>query len=449
MVWQFVDVFKRVLSSNRVQDDDFADRMSHRWSVALLMLFCILVGSAQYVGSPIACWAPAQFTGSMTTYANYICWIANTYYVPTDDYLPNPTQPREHRIAYYQWVPFILAFMALLFYVPFCVWHLLAKPSGLDAKTVMKIIYSMDQSSSESRDKTMRNSVKLIDRAIDYHRDHYDLTWLGKFRRKISRCFLPTNRSGYYISALYMFVKLLYVANVCGQFFMLNTFMGPNFTIYGLEVIRDMYLGKNFWESERFPRVTMCDFTIRNLGENNHRNTIQCTLPINLFNEKIFIFLWFWMSLVAFMSVYSFFIWLTTFTSSSRMAFVKRYLKVNDRLGYVNHHHHHSSTTSSTTMIDVKILDAFLYEYLKHDGVFLLRIVKKNTNDIVTGELVCALWDHFKRYPRFAMPPQHHQHGGGNNNNAHQDDSMAKETDKLAAINVPSNDSGHQGYTGH
>jgi hypothetical protein len=60
--------------------------------------------------------------------------------------------------------------------------------------------------------------------------------------------------------------------------------------------------------------------------------------------------------------------------------------------------------TSSTT-IDEKIFDAFIDEYLKQDGVFLLRIVKKNSNDIVVGELVCALWDHFKRYPKFQPIP--------------------------------------------
>lgn len=144
MVWQFVDVFKRVISSNKIQDDDFADRLSRRYTVSLLILFCILVGSSQFVGSPIACWTPAQFTGAMVTYTNYICWIANTYYVPTDDYLPNPSEPRQHRINYYQWVPFILALMAFLFYVPFVVWHLLSKPSGLDAKTVMKVINSLN-----------------------------------------------------------------------------------------------------------------------------------------------------------------------------------------------------------------------------------------------------------------------------------------------------------------
>lgn len=415
MVWQFIDVFKKVSSGARVQDDDFADRLSHRYTVALLLLSCILVGSSQFVGSPIACWAPAQFTGAMTQYANYICWIANTYYVPSDDTLPNPTEPRQYRVNYYQWVPFILGIMAFLFYAPFCIWHLMAKPSGLDAKSVMKIITSMDQSSADSRDKTMRNAVKLIDRAIDYHRDYYDYSILGRLRRRITRCLLPSNRSGYYIAVLYIVVKILYLFNVLGQFFLLNAFMGHNFSMYGFDVIRDLFAGKDFWESQRFPRVTMCDFVIRTLGENNHRNTIQCTLPINLFNEKIFIFIWFWLCLVASCSLYSVFIWLYSYTSSSRMSFVKRYLKVNDRLGYVAHHHHGSSASSSTTLIDGKLLDSFVFEYLKQDGVFLLRIVKKNTNDIVVGELVCALWDNFKRYPRFAI----------------QNTSDEKETEKL------------------
>jgi len=413
MVWQFVDVFKRV--KERINDDDFADRLSHRYTVALLILFMILNGSSSYVGSNINCWTPAQFTGPMNSYANAICWISSKYYVPMDEHLPTPLQDRETRINYYQWVPYILSFMAMCFFIPFCVWHFMAKPSGLDAKSVMKIIHSMDQSSPESRDKTMRNTVKLIDRAIDYHRDYYDATFLGNLRRRVSRCCLPNNRSGYYITALYIIVKLLYCFNVCIQFFLLNIFMGPGFNFYGFEVIRDLIKGKDFWESPRFPRIIMCDFDIRNLGENVHRTTLQCNVPVNLFNEKMFMIIWFWLFFVAFMSVYSFFYWFFTFTSGSRASFIRRYLKINDRIGY--HHQTGSNTSSTSTIIDEKIFAAFLYEYLKQDGVFLLHIVKKNSNDIVVGELVCALWDNFKRYPRFAMQVQN--------------DSMEKEKEHL------------------
>jgi innexin len=243
-MWEFIEVFKRVFASNRVQDDDFADRMSHRHTVALLILFTIVQGSTQMVGNPIGCWCPAQFTGAMVQYTNYICWISNTYYVPTKDFLPNPNEPRVGRIAYYQWVPFILALMAFLFYAPFIFWRFMAKTSGLDAKTIMKIVRGMDASSSESRAKSLKGAVRFVDRAIEYHRDYYGRSCLGRLRRQINRCFLPHASSGAYIMILYMTVKVLYVLNVIGQFFLLNSFMGDNFNIFGFQVIRDIINGK-------------------------------------------------------------------------------------------------------------------------------------------------------------------------------------------------------------
>jgi hypothetical protein len=386
MIWDFIDVFKRV-NRDQIRDDDYADRLSHRYTVTILIVFFLVISSTQFVGNPISCWTPPHFTDSMNTYTHRICFIASTYYVPTAEKLPNPSDPRT-LINYYQWMPFILAFMTFLFYVPWTILHMLSSSSVVQSKQIIKLINAMDQSDAKSREDTISRVVCLLDQSVHNMRDWYDYTFCGRFRRMITRCFLPVyKRNGSYMCTIYMFVKFLYLANVCGQFFLLNSFMGPEFNVYGFHVLRDLWQGQDFWESPRFPRVTMCDFTTRAMGENNHRNTIQCTLPINLYNEKIFMFLWFWFFFVAALTAYNFIVWLSNFTSASRTSFVRRYL--------------HRTSEHSEAKNDSKGFHGFVCDYLRQDGVFLLRIIKKNTNDLVIGELICALWDNYDRYPKF------------------------------------------------
>ena len=90
------------------------------------------------------------------------------------------------------------------------------------------------------------------------------------------------------------------------QIFLLDSFLGmrSEYYIYGLTVAGSLLKASatsatlNWPLSERFPRVTLCDFEIRQL-DNVHDYTVQCVLPINLFNEKIFLLIWFWLVFVA------------------------------------------------------------------------------------------------------------------------------------------------------
>jgi hypothetical protein len=198
-----------------------------------------------------ACWAPAHFSPEMIFYTNTVCWISNTYYVPQNQSLPPANTPRETKINYYQWVPFILACMACFFYAPRGLWNLLSSSSGLDAKEIVKI---MDiKYSDDYAELAIENAAKVIDRAISYYSRRYKKSFTERIK-EIFFCFISdTNSSS--LSTSYLFIKLLYVLNVISQFFLLNIFIGPKFNMYGFEIIKND--GKDFWESPRFPRITM------------------------------------------------------------------------------------------------------------------------------------------------------------------------------------------------
>ena len=48
---------------------------------------------------------------------------------------------------------------------------------------------------------------------------------------------------------------------------------------------------------------------------------------------------------------------------------------------------------------DKKNAMKFVENYLRQDGVFVLRLLGHNTNAITVTEFVCSLWDNFKSKP--------------------------------------------------
>ena len=47
-----------------------------------------------------------------------------------------------------------------------------------------------------------------------------------------------------------------------------------------------------------------------------------------------------------------------------------------------------------------KLINTFVYHYLKNDGVFLIRLLAKNTNTLMTSEIVAQLWDNYRERHR-------------------------------------------------
>ncbi len=100
----------------------------------------------------------------------------------------------------------------------------------------------------------------------------------------------------------YFICEILNFINVIGQIYFLDFFLGYEFRTYGLDVI-------NFSEMEPedrqdpmhtvFPKVTKCTFHKYGPSGTVEKKDGLCVLSLNIINEKIFIFVWFWMVVVA------------------------------------------------------------------------------------------------------------------------------------------------------
>ncbi|XP_060566815.1 uncharacterized protein LOC132725654 [Ruditapes philippinarum] len=375
-----VPSFKKLSSS---RSDDWIDRMSHIYSVFLLVIFAVLVSTGQFVGDPIHCWCPAQFTGAFEAYTKNYCWIKNTYYIPMMETIPIDIHKRqEAEITYYQWVPLILLFQAFLFKFPNVLWKMLNGGSGLNLDKICKLADETQWGSPDDRKGAIENMSFFLDRWLLTHRQ-YKHNFVARAKAKASRvfCFLCNKREGTFLTALYLCIKVLYLANVIGQFFLLNAFMATDYNMYGFEYIKMLNSGESMRESPRFPRVTLCDFRIRQL-QNIQRWTVQCVLPINLFNEKIFIFLWFWFFFIAFLCGFNLVKWLFLIVlKRNNYQYVKKYLTITD----------HMQTAS-----DKKLCHRFAEQYLRDDGCFVARMIGMNSTDMVITDLLDCMWRNYR-----------------------------------------------------
>ncbi|KAH3750315.1 hypothetical protein DPMN_184835 [Dreissena polymorpha] len=359
--------------------DDWIDKLNHKYTTVLVLMFATIVSTSQFVGDPIHCWSPAEFSGAWNKYTSAYCWIKNTYFIPMTNTLPRDLNVRSNaEITYYQWVPLILVFQAVMFKFPNFLWVFLTPRSGFNMVKVSTLAHKAYYEDPKKRQEAIANIAKFMDIWIRSH-FYYKQNVFTRTKARISRvlCIVCNKKEGKYISALYFSVKILYVINVISQFYILNAFLGMDYTSYGYAVLNGLSSVNTWPESPRFPRITLCDFTIRQL-QNVQRYTVQCVLPINLFNEKVFIFLWFWLFMVAVLSCINLFQWFVNHVARrNNYMFVKKYLKNMDRV---------------RTADDKKLCRKFSDYYLRDDGCFVLKIIGMNTSDLVVMDLIEQLW---------------------------------------------------------
>jgi len=105
-----------------------------------------------------------------------------------------------------------------------------------------------------------------------------------------------------------------------------------NYLQYGLNVLGALFSGFSLPESRLFPRITLCDFQIREAlhPRDSHRYTVQCVLPLNLFSQQIFTFIWFWYMMVFIVSIFDVVVWVTRFFPDKQYNYIKRRFTINE-----------------------------------------------------------------------------------------------------------------------
>ena len=282
--------------------------------------------------------------------------------------------------GYYQWVPFILAIQALMFYIPATVWRLLNTQSGINVHGILQMACNEHNIEPENRARTVHILARHVDDALRYQRD------FGNKQRPVYLwAFVRLGKYyGAYVTLLYCFAKFLYLSNVLGQFFLLNRFLETDdYPLFGAHVLWDLLRGMEWKDSGKFPRTTLCDFEIRVLG-NIHRHTVQCVLVINMFTEKIFVFLWLWFLFLTICTLSNLIFWVTTLVAPKlRRRFIHKYLELSD----------YPPTDSAK---DRKLLNRFVVNFLRPDGVFILRMIAAHSGTVLCTELTNTLWMRFK-----------------------------------------------------
>ncbi|VDD91640.1 unnamed protein product [Enterobius vermicularis] len=381
----------------RSDSDDIISKLNYRYSSLILLTTGMTLAGMLYIKQPIQCWFPAEFTLQWENYAESFCFVHGSYFVKdaTDQSADNLDEDcifdRSKFIGFYQWLPLLLILQAFMFLIPSFVWQIFSGKSGINVKGVLnsaaQVKKKFDKSSRASQVQTAANHLEeAMEMQKELKTGTMDVLHFSK-------------RRGIYLVALYLVSKiimrstkhiphnlrlltcskkiclqLLYVINAMLQLVILNMFLGPEYKLWGYGILMDLLNNKMWRESGHFPRVTMCDFHVRVLG-NIHRWTVQCVLMINMW----------WLIFVGVLSILSllYYLFALVFKGNQRY-FVERYLRCS------------GAVSATPNLRENGQLSDFTDKYLRPDGVFLLRLIETNGGDLLVGEITTALFERYK-----------------------------------------------------
>lgn len=271
-----IDLVKDVGKFFQIQDkariDNLVFQAHYRFTTSIFFAASICLTAFTLIGDPIKCLPSHTYDANVL---NPFCWVTHTYTwmgknkhmeIHPDVGPDKDGQPRFH--TYYQWVPFMLFIHGLFFYLPHWIWKTW---EGGKVKMMSADIRGTALTDSKARQEKREQVVDYLIATRNHHKK-YAYAYFG--------------------------CEVLNLINTIVTMFIIDKFLGYTFLKYGLKVLE-------FGQEEQddrvdplitvFPRVTKCVFKTYGLTGHEQETDVLCVLPLNNLNEKIYIFLWFWL----------------------------------------------------------------------------------------------------------------------------------------------------------
>ena len=275
MLHLLFDPVKTLLEIESVNIETTIFRLHYKATVAILLVFSLIVTGGQFIGDPIDCIVDVDAVPSKVM--DTFCWIHSTFTLYNQNATEESTYPypgvgpqgvgdtiKHHK--YYQWVCFVLFLQAILFYFPRFLWQT-CEANKMEMLT-------LDLNNPVIKEESKNECKKLL---VDY--------------------FTSNMHTHTKYAITFFLCEILNFVNIMGQIFFMNFFLGGQFTTYGLDVIGMTVIEPQFRSdpmSKVFPKMAKCSFP--KFGPSGTPEYIDglCLLPLNILNEKIYVFLWFW-----------------------------------------------------------------------------------------------------------------------------------------------------------
>lgn len=277
-------------------DSNIFQRFHYRFSVAVLLIFVVVLIFNQNFGSHIYCIAGKITIQNIID--QYCYWSSSFILVRGNERNiydgVGPYSNEEIKvIAYYQWVQLFLTFQCSFFYVGRVFWKTFEKNR---LHKMLQLIRGEMELYRRSEDKIFS---KHIDSNLCYSSISQDLSEIFKklsLKVKLLKVLVLNRDRGCY----FILSEVVNFSVIICQIYLTDLFLQGQFLLLGplcFKNYNDNLL--NFI----FPKITKCNF--ENIGPSGtrERSDAICFLPQNILNEKIFIFLWFWYAITFCMTV--------------------------------------------------------------------------------------------------------------------------------------------------